>query len=142
MFCGLAWHFRTRTKDIRKRQHQWETFLETQNLDMVCMPLFEAEIDRDEMRCMKEQIEGEAVNIVASGFDKYWKCGGYGIGDNGPATYWPSNGFMSPYNHAVFKNGFAERAAKTHSLSHQAMSINNAMFTGAGKFEHYGRGTD
>ena len=37
------------------------------------MPLFEAEQDRDELRCLKEQMEGEAVNIVASGLDPYWK---------------------------------------------------------------------
>ena len=40
---------------------------------MACMPLFEAEQDRDELRCLKEQMEGEAVNIVASGLDPYWK---------------------------------------------------------------------
>jgi len=87
------------------------------------MPLFEAEMDRDELRCVKEQIEGEAVNIVASGFDKYWKCGGYGISDNGPVEYWPSNGWTSPYNLAIFKNFGAERMAKMHSFSHQAMTM-------------------
>lgn len=137
-----AYYHTARVADQRTLQNLRESMLESQNQEVAMMPLFEAEIDRDEMRCLKEQIEGEAVNIVASGFDKYWKCGGYGIGDNGPATYWPSNGYISPYNHAIFKNAFAERSARTHSFSHQAMSINNAMYTGAGKFEHYGRGTD
>jgi hypothetical protein len=90
---------------------------------MACMPLYEAEIDRDELRSMKEQMEGEAVNIVASGFDKNWKVGGYGICDNGNAEYYPSNGFTSPYNLAIFKNWGGERAAKMHSTSHQAMSM-------------------
>ena len=52
-----------------------------------------------------------------------FKVGGYGIGDNGPATYYPSNGFTSPYNLAIFKNFGAERMARTHSWSHQAMSM-------------------
>ena len=74
---------------------------------MACMPLYEAEIDRDELRSLKHLIEceffhffkkiefklAEAVNIVASGFDTNWKCGGYGIGNNGNPDYWPSNGF-------------------------------------------------
>jgi len=141
LVCGFMAYQTSQLHIKRYRAALFEGVLETQNLDMACMPLFEAEQDRDELRCLKEQMEGEAVNIVASGLDPYWKVGGYGIGDNGPATYYPSNGFTSPYNLAIFKNFGAERMARTHSWSHQAMSINNAMFSGAGKHEHYGRGT-
>merc|ERR1711868_200686 len=63
---------------------------------------WEAEMDRDELRSLKHQMESEAVNIVASGFDKNWKVGGYGVGDNGNPEYWPSNGYKS---HIIFKSG-------------------------------------
>lgn len=104
---------------------------------MACMPLFEAEMDRDELRCVKEQIEGEAVNIVASGFDKNWKVGGYGIGENGPAEYWPSNGWTSAYNLAIFKNFGGERSAKMHSLSHQAQSMCVLIFLALSQQSYY-----
>jgi hypothetical protein len=84
-------------------------------------------------------MESEAVNIVASGFDPNWKViqyflrtylqsrflqvGGHGIGDNGNSEYWPSNGYTSPYNLAIFKNFEGERSAKTHSWSHQSMAL-------------------
>ena len=106
------------------------------------MPLWEAEMDRDELRSLKHQIEskrlsrahlllypilnwflGEAVNIVASGFDKNWKVGGYGIGDNGNPDYWPSNGYKSPYNLQIWKNWNGNRFAKQFTPAHQAMSM-------------------
>merc|ERR1711868_15957 len=126
------------------RYTQWrrEMKMEAENLDMACMPLFEAEIDRDELRSLKHLIESEAVNIVASGFDKNWKCGGYGIGNNLSAAYWPSNGFKSPYNAELSKNTIGgDRWAKYFSHAHAGQAINNAMGTGAGKFEHVGPGT-
>jgi len=127
--------------------------LEAANLDTACMPLWEAEMDRDELRSLKHQMEsklwpsiqfltnsfqGEAVNIVASGFDKNWKVGGYGVGDNGNPEYWPSNGYKSPYNLQIWKNWNGNRFAKQYTPAHQAMSINNAMYGGAGKFEKVG----
>ena len=113
------------------------------------MPLWEAEMDRDELRSLKHQIEsksrpspsmylwpsdpylyrilnafeGEAVNIVASGFDKNWKVGGYGVGDNGNPDYWPSNGYKSPYNLQIWKNWNGNRWAKQFTPAHQAMSM-------------------
>merc|ERR1712156_190426 len=130
--------------DVSYLSHQrythWrkQSMLETANLDTACMPLWEAEMDRDELRSLKHQIESEAVNIVASGFDKNWKCGGYGIGDNGNPDYWPSNGYKSPYNLQIWKNWNGNRFAKQYTPAHQAMSINNAMYGGAGKFEKVG----
>ena len=67
--------------------------------------------------------EGEAVNIVASGFDKNWKVGGYGVGDNGNPDYWPSNGYKSPYNLQIWKNWNGNRWAKQFTPAHQAMSM-------------------
>ena len=102
------------------------------------MPLWEAEMDRDELRSLKHQMEskfwpsfqfltnsfqGEAVNIVASGFDKNWKVGGYGVGDNGNPEYWPSNGYKSPYNLQIWKNWNGNRFAKQYTPAHQAMSM-------------------
>ncbi|CAG5094115.1 Oidioi.mRNA.OKI2018_I69.XSR.g13260.t1.cds [Oikopleura dioica] len=142
LVAGFVAYWLERTVTSRRVQWEQESFWEGQNIDMACMPLYEAEIDRDELRSLKEQMEGEAVNIVASGFDPTWKVGGHGIGDNGNPEYWPSNGYTSPYNLAIFKNFEGERAAKTHSWSHQSMALNSAMGLGAGKFEHVGpRGT-
>merc|ERR1712076_150496 len=49
--------------DQRLIQNIRESYLESQNQEMAMMPLFEAEIDRDEMRCMKEQIEGKRSTL-------------------------------------------------------------------------------
>lgn len=68
-------------------------------------------------------LQGEAVNIVASGFDKNWKVGGYGVGDNGNPEYWPSNGYKSPYNLQIWKNWNGNRFAKQYTPAHQAMSM-------------------
>ena len=70
-----------------------------------------------------KQIIAEAVNIVASGFDKTWKCGGFGIGDNGNPNYWPSNGFKSPYNSVIYKNVNGDRFCKNYTPAHQSMSM-------------------
>ena len=71
-----------------------------------------------------EHFLAEAVNIVASGFDKNWKCGGYGIGNNLSAAYWPSNGFKSPYNAELSKNTIGgDRWAKYFSHAHAGQAM-------------------
>merc|ERR1711892_597147 len=72
VFGSLYYFFSDVNNRTRRGQWRREMKLEAENLDMACMPLY------------------EAVNIVASCFDPTWKCGGYGIGDNGNGAYWPS----------------------------------------------------
>ena len=146
VFGSLYYFFSDVNNRTRRGQWRREMKLEAENLDMACMPLYEAEIDRDELRSLKHLIEckglfvidrkfleqektnllstAEAVNIVASGFDPSWKCGGYGIGDNGNGAYWPSNGFKSPYNMEVTKNTIGgDRWTKNFTPAHAQMSM-------------------
>ena len=60
------------------RYGQWrrELKLESENMDMACMPLYEAETDRDELRALKHQIECKSFNFIFVYFLLYLTLGG------------------------------------------------------------------
>ena len=51
LVAGFVAYWLERTVTSRRVQYEQESFWEGQNIDMACMPLYEVEIDRDELRC-------------------------------------------------------------------------------------------